>query len=31
MSTFESMFDIEILDELGKEAPEIRKKVTAMN
>ena len=31
MSTFESMFDIEILDELGKEVPEIRKKVTAMN
>ena len=31
MSTFESMFDIEILDKLGKEVPEIRKKLTALN
>jgi hypothetical protein len=31
MSTFENMFDLEILDELGKQVPEIRKKVTAMS
>jgi hypothetical protein len=31
MSTFENMFDLEILDELGKQVPEIRKKVTALS
>ncbi len=31
MSIFEDMFDLEIIDELGKEVPQIRKKVTAMN
>ncbi len=31
MSTFENMFDLEIVDELGKQVPEIRKKVTAMS
>ena len=31
MSTFESMFDLEIIDELGKGVPQIRKKLTAMN
>ena len=31
MSTFEGMFDLEIIDELGKGVPQIRKKLTAMN
>jgi hypothetical protein len=31
MSTFENMFDLELLCEAGKEIPEIRKKVTAMS
>ena len=31
MSTFENMFDLEILDKLGKDVPEIRKKLTTMN
>ncbi len=30
-STFENMFDLEILDEQGRGVPEIRKKITAMN
>jgi len=30
-STFENMFDLEILDEQGRSVPEIRKKITAMN
>ena len=30
-STFENMFDLEILDEQGKGVPEIRKKITATN
>ncbi len=31
MSTFENMFDLEILSELGSAVPEIRKKLTATN
>lgn len=31
MSTFEGMFDLEIIDELGKGVPQIRKKITAIN
>jgi hypothetical protein len=31
IATFENMFDIEIINELGKGVPEIRKKVTALN
>jgi hypothetical protein len=31
MSTFEGMFDLEIIDELGKGVPQIRKKLAAMN
>jgi hypothetical protein len=31
MSSFENMFDLEILDELGKQVPEIRKRVTALS
>src|SRR5207244_4584378 len=30
-STFENMFDIEILDEQGRGVPEVRKKITATN
>jgi len=30
-STFENMFDLEILDEQGRGVPEIRKKITATN
>src|SRR2546426_1972521 len=30
-STFENMFDLEILDEQGRGVPEIRKKITAMD
>jgi hypothetical protein len=31
MSTFEGMFDLEIIDELGKGVPQIRKKLATMN
>jgi hypothetical protein len=31
MSTFEGMFDLEIIDELGKGVPQIRKKLAATN
>ena len=31
MSTFENMFDLEILDKLGKGVPEIRKKIATAN
>jgi len=31
MSTFEGMFDLEIIDELGKGVPQIRKKLSAMH
>jgi hypothetical protein len=31
MATFENMFDLEILSELGSAVPEIRKKIAALS